>query len=709
MYKLTVFMLLVATITSGQDFNYPVTRKTDQTDTYFGTTIADPYRWLEDDRSVETAEWVKQENITTQEYLSKIPFRNQVKERMTKLWNFPKWSVPFKAGEKYFVYTNNGLQNQFVLNILSDLKGKPKSFLDPNTFSKDGTVNINSTAASKDGKYLAYMLSSAGSDWNEILIKEVATGKSLADTVRWVKFSEIAWHGNGFYYSRYEAPDASDVLKGKNEYHKVFYHTLGQPATSDELVFEDKEHPLRNFSASVVGEERFLVISGSEGTSGNNLIVMDLKAETKKFITLIAEFGHDYSVLDCDSAGLLILTNKDASNYKVIRMNPGDTARVFTDIISERKEVLQEAVKGQGLLVAKYLQDAKSVLKVFSLDGKEMYDIPLETIGTVDQLSIDAKGNQLFYSLTTFTSPASIWKYDLNTRKQDSYFRPVMPFNTDDFETEQVFYESYDGTRIPMFIVHKKGMIRDGHQPTLLFGYGGFNISKTPEFKIERLVFLEQGGVFAMPCIRGGGEYGESWHEAGTKLKKQNVFDDFISAANYLIKQNYTEPARLGIGGRSNGGLLVGACMTQRPDLFKVALPAVGVLDMLRYHTFTIGWAWKGDYGSSEDPEQFRYLLGYSPLHNVKKGASYPATLVTTGDHDDRVVPAHSFKFIASLQEKNEGPNPQLIRIDVNAGHAGSTALGSSKPVSKQIEEQTDVYSFLMYNLGMEWYGMIKR
>ncbi|MFM9026870.1 MAG: prolyl oligopeptidase family serine peptidase [Bacteroidota bacterium] len=709
MYKLTVFMLLVATITSGQDFNYPVTRKTDQTDTYFGTTIADPYRWLEDDRSVETAEWVKQENITTQEYLSKIPFRNQVKERMTKLWNFPKWSVPFKAGEKYFVYTNNGLQNQFVLNILSDLKGKPKSFLDPNTFSKDGTVNINSTAASKDGKYLAYMLSSAGSDWNEILIKEIATGESLADTVRWVKFSEIAWHGNGFYYSRYEAPDASDVLKGKNEYHKVFYHTLGQPATSDELVFEDKEHPLRNFSASVVGEERFLVISGSEGTSGNNLIVMDLKAETKKFITLIAEFGHDYSVLDCDSAGLLILTNKDASNYKVIRMNPGDTARVFTDIISERKEVLQEAVKGQGLLVAKYLQDAKSVLKVFSLDGKEMYDIPLETIGTVDQLSIDAKGNQLFYSLTTFTSPASIWKYDLNTRKQDSYFRPAMPFNTDDFETEQVFYESYDGTRIPMFIVHKKGMIRDGHQPTLLFGYGGFNISKTPEFKIERLVFLEQGGVFAMPCIRGGGEYGESWHEAGTKLKKQNVFDDFISAANYLIKQNYTEPARLGIGGRSNGGLLVGACMTQRPDLFKVALPAVGVLDMLRYHTFTIGWAWKGDYGSSEDPEQFRYLLGYSPLHNVKKGASYPATLVTTGDHDDRVVPAHSFKFIASLQEKNEGPNPQLIRIDVNAGHAGSTALGSSKPVSKQIEEQTDVYSFLMYNLGMEWYGMIKR
>lgn len=703
-----ILILLCFTITvcvaTAQPFTYPVSRKTEQVDEYFGTKVADPYRWLEDDRSAETAAWVKAQNEVTAQYLAKIPFREQVRQRMTELWNFPKRSVPFKGGSNYFIYSNNGLQNQFVLNILSSPDAEPKVFLDPNTLSADGTVNIGGTEVSNDGKYMAYSLSSAGSDWNKILVRSTETGKDLADTVDWVKFSGIAWRGNGFYYSRYDRPAAGEELKGKNEFHKICYHVIGTPQSADQLVFEDKAHPLRNFSAGVTNDERFLYVTGSEGTSGNHLLVKDLKKPLSGFVTLVSDFSNDFSVLDNDSTSLLVLTNYNASNYRVIRMPVNDTARsAWKDVLPEKKEVLQEAAIGKGFIIAKYLQDAKSVLKIYNPDGAFVRDIPLETIGTVDQLSASKKDDLLFYSLTTFTAPTTTYRYRLSTGEQRIDFRPEMPFRSEEYVTEQVFYSSYDGTKVPMFLVHRKDMILDGNRPTLLFGYGGFNISKTPEFKIERLILLEQGGVFAMPCLRGGGEYGEAWHEAGTKLKKQNVFDDFISAAHYLIKNGYTNADRLGIGGRSNGGLLVGACMTQRPDLFKVALPAVGVLDMLRYHTFTIGWAWKGDYGSSEDTAGFSYLYGYSPLHNIKAGTRYPATLVTTGDHDDRVVPAHSFKFIASLQEKDAGINPQLIRIDVNAGHAGSTALGSSKPVAKQIEEQTDVFSFLLYNLGVEW------
>jgi prolyl oligopeptidase len=700
------FLLILLGISSqlaAQSIKYPETRKTEQTDDYFGTKIDDPYRWLENDRSAETAEWVRAENNVTEKYLSAIPFRNDLKKRMTELWNFPKSSVPFKGGNAYYVYTNNGLQNQFVLNRLTDLQEKSTIFLDPNTFSTDGTINIGSVEVSGNGKYLAYSISSAGSDWSQILVKNTDNGKSQNDTINWVKFSGIAWKGNGFYYSGYDAPKPGEELKGKNEFHKVFYHLLGTPQSEDRLVFEDKEHPLRNFSATVTADERFLIISGSEGTSGNNLIVQDLQNEKSGFTTLVNDFKNDLYVIDNIGDRLLVHTNRGASNYQLVSMNAVNPGEAWQAIIPEKSEVLQEVKTGKDFIIANYLQDAKSVLKAYEMNGVFLRDLPLETIGTVDQLSANRKDDFIFYALTTFTAPTTIYKYNISTNEQQIYFRPKMRFKSEDYVTKQVFYNSYDGTRIPMFIVHHKDAILDGQRPTLLFGYGGFNISKTPEFKIERLLLLEQGGVFAMPCIRGGGEYGETWHEAGTQLKKQNVFNDFISAANYLIKENYTNNTKLGIGGRSNGGLLVGAVMTQRPDLFQVALPAVGVLDMLRYHQFTIGWAWKGDYGSSEDSVQFRYLLAYSPLHNIRAGMKYPATLVTTGDHDDRVVPAHSFKFIAALQEKYSGEQPQLIRIDVNAGHAGSTALGSSKPVAKQIEEQTDVFSFLLYNLGVDY------
>lgn len=700
---LTLALIQSALTAIAQPFSYPVTRKTEQVDDYFGTKISDPYRWLEDDRSAETEAWVKKENEVTFRYLETIPYREQVKKRMTELWNFPKYSSPFKGGNNYFVYTNDGLQNQFVLNILRDLKGKPEVFLDPNKLSPDGTINIGNVNVSNDGKYLAYSISRAGSDWSEIYVKNTANGNPFNDKIEWVKFSGIAWKGKGFYYSRYDAPDSSNLFKGKNEFHKIYYHQLGNPQKYDVLVYQDKEHPLRNFYASVTSDERMLILSGSEGTSGNNLMVRDLKKESADWVTLVSDFDNDYSVIDNDSTMLLVLTNKNAPRYRLVWIDAANPSAPWKEAIPEKEDVLQSAVVGNNMIVANYMQDAKSLLRIYNKQGKYITDIQLETIGTVDQLSASKKDENLFFALTTFTAPTTIFQFNLRTKEQKIFYRPKMNFDSEAFETKQVFYSSNDGTKVPMFIVHKKGMVLDGNNPTLLFGYGGFNVSKTPEFKIERLVFLEQGGVFAMANIRGGGEYGEKWHEEGTKLKKQNVFDDFISAANYLIKEGYTGPKKLGIGGRSNGGLLVGAVMTQRPDLFKVAIPTVGVLDMLRYHKFTIGWAWKGDYGSSEDSINFVNLLSYSPLHNIHENTNYPATLVTTGDHDDRVVPAHSYKFIATLQEKYKGNEPVMIRIDVNAGHASSTALGSSKPVAKQIEEQTDVFSFLMYNLGMTW------
>lgn len=698
---ITLFFSLVQ-LTYGQPYSYPATRKTDQTDDYFGTKVSDPYRWLEDDKSAETAEWVKQQNSVTYDYLNKIPFRTQLKERLTQLWNYPKRSVPTKGGNNYFMYMNDGLQNQYVLNIL---KGKwnavPEPFLDPNQLAADGTVNIDNIAASKDGRWLAYSISKSGSDWSEIHIKNTWSSKESPEKVEWVKFSGIAWQGNGFYYSRYDAPDSANVLKGKNEYHKVYYHVIGSQQKADRLVYEDKAHPLRNVGAGTTEDERYLIIAAREGSSGNNLMLKNLKNPKAELKIFVSDFENEYTVVDNDSNTLFMITNKDASNYKLVKLDGENPSLPWTEVIPETSEVLEEVVVGNNMFVARYMKDAHSLLKVFDKKGKFLYEIPMETVGTVDQLSASKKDPMIFYSLNTFTAPSTIYRFNLLTRENTIFYRPKLNYNPSDYETKQVFFTSKDGTKVPMFIVHKKGIVQDGKNPTLLFGYGGFNLPQTPVFKLERLVFMENGGIFALANIRGGSEYGEKWHEAGTKLKKQNVFNDFIAAAEYLIAENYTNPEKLGINGRSNGGLLVGAVMTQRPELFKVAIPTVGVMDMLRYHTFTIGWAWKGDYGSSEDETNFRNLLSYSPLHNIKENVNYPATLVTTGDHDDRVVPAHSFKFIATLQEKYKGNNPVMVRIDVNAGHAGTTPLGSSKPIAKQIEEQTDIFSFLMYNLGM--------
>lgn len=697
-----LFCLIFPALQSFSQFNYPQTKKVDQKDTYFNSIISDPYRWLEDDKSAETADWVKQENEVTGKYLSNIPFREDLRKRLTNLWNFSKCAAPFKAGKNYFVYTNNGLQNQFVLNILRrGPSSEQEIFLDPNQLSSDGTINIGDVSVSSDGKYLAYSFSKAGSDWEEINIKNTLDGGLLKDSVQWVKFSGIAWKDGGFYYSRYDAPDEKNLLKGQNEFQKIYYHTAGTPQSSDLLVYTDSLHPLRNFGASTTEDEKWLIISGSEGTSGNNLMVKNLTQPTSNFITLVSTFEKDYSVIDNSGRKFLVLTNDNAPRYRLIEMDAENPTAAPKDIIPQSDDVLQEVTIGKYFVIAKYMHNATSILKVFTKDGTFQYNIPLSMLGTVDQLSASSKDDNIFYSLNTFTAPSTIFQFNLVSKLQTIFFQPKINFNSSEYETKQVFFTSKDSTKIPMFIVHKKGLILNGNNPTLMFGYGGFNISMNPQFKIERMIFLENGGVFALPNLRGGGEYGEQWHKAGTQLQKQNVFDDCIAAAEYLIKEKYTNPTKLALSGRSNGGLLVGAVMTQRPDLFKVCLPVVGVLDMLRYHKFTIGWAWKGDYGSSDDKVNFKNLIKYSPLHNIKSDVNYPATLVITGDHDDRVVPAHSFKFIATLQDKYKGSNPVMIRVDVNSGHASTTVLGSSKPVAKQIEEQTDIYSFLLYNLGM--------
>jgi prolyl oligopeptidase len=698
-------LLCIAVFIAGSahsQFKYPATAKQDQKDTYFGTEVSDPYRWLEDDRSVETEKWVKEQNVVTENYLKTIPFRDNVKKRLTQLWNFPKSASPFKAGKNYFVYTNNGLQNQFVLNILrSSITAKPEVFLDPNTMSSDGTTNISTLSVSNDGKYLAYAFSKAGSDWQEINIKNTIDGGTLTDKVEWVKFSGIAWRAGGFFYSRYDKPDEKNVLKGQNQFHKIYFHIAGTPQSVDQLIYEDKANPLRNFGAGTTDDEKWLVISGSEGTSGNNVIVKDMVTPDTKFVTLVSDFTSDNSVVDNEGSNFMILTNNNAPHYKLISIDAKNPTAPPVEIIPESKDVLISVSAGKNFLIAQYMHNATGLLKVFSRKGEFLYDIPLASIGAVDQITASKKDEKMFYSLDSYTAPSTIYQFNLDTKEQTVFFKPKMDLNADEYETKQVFYPSKDGTSISMFIFHKKGIELNGNNPTMIFGYGGFNIPMTPQFKIERMLFLENGGIYAIANLRGGGEYGEEWHEAGTKLKKQNTFDDCIAAAEYLIKEKYTNPSKLALSGRSNGGLLVGAVMTQRPDLFKVAIPTVGVLDMLRYHKFTIGWAWKSDYGSSEDEPNFKNLLAYSPLHNIKERTNYPATLVITGDHDDRVVPAHSFKFIATLQEKNKGDNPVMVRIDVNSGHASTTALGSSKPVSKQIDEQSDIFSFLMYNLGM--------
>lgn len=693
-----VAMMTIGCQSGSEKISYPKAKKIDVVDTYFGQEVADPYRWLEDDNSQETAEWVQAENEITQKYLEKIPFRSALKQRFEEIWNYPKTGMPFKKGGRYYFYKNDGLQNQSVLYTQKTLDDKPEVFLDPNTFSTDGTIALGSISPSKDGKYFAYSISRGGSDWSEIVVMDIETRNMLPDTIKWSKFSGISWYNDGFYYSCYDAPKEGMELSAANQFHKVKYHKLGTPQSSDILVFDNKENPLRNFGGFVTDDNEYLVISESESTSGNALYVRkanDIKGAFTKITDDSFEF--EYNVIDHIKDGLLVLTNDNAPCGKLVVINPEKPAKEnWRTILIESKNVLQSVQLAGNVIFASYLQDASSKGYFYDYEGNLLEELKLPTLGSIAGFSGD-KGDPLaFYGFTSFTFPSRIYKLNLDNYHSELYIDSKVDFDPDNFTIEQVFFSSKDGVQVPMFLVYRKDLQRNGNNPTLLYGYGGFNISLTPSFSVSILPFIEQGGVYAMVNLRGGGEYGEEWHLDGTKMKKQNVFNDFISAAEYLIENNYTNNTKTAIMGGSNGGLLVGACMVQRPDLFKVAIPIVGVLDMLRYHNFTIGWAWASDYGRSDDSEEmFRYLYNYSPLHNIKEGIEYPITLAMTADHDDRVVPAHTFKFMAELQEKQTGNNPVLVRIETNAGH------GAGKPTSKRIEENVDMYGFIMYNLGM--------
>ncbi|MFM7016899.1 MAG: prolyl oligopeptidase family serine peptidase [Bacteroidota bacterium] len=698
MKRITLFLLIIIAGPHlfAQPLKYPTARRTEVVDNYFGQFVYDPYRWMENDRSAETEQWVKDENSVTESYLNQIPFRNALKDSMKALWNFNTYSLPFRAGKSYFYYRQEANQNQPLLFYMRSLEYVPMSYFDQNKLSADGTTHITESTASEDGYHIAFQVSYAGSDWNEIRIKETKTMKTLPEVLKGIKFSSTAWYYNGFFYSRYDIDSSKAIYTLKNENHRVFYHTLNTEQGKDSLVFEDKEHPLRNFSATVTEDNNYLLLFSSEATSGNNVLLQDLKSPKKSFTTIVKGFDYDFSYIGTVSGKLLFMTNYKAPQNRLVLIDPKSPAESnWKDLIPASADIIKDATLALDKLIVHYMKDASSHLKEYTLQGVYKGEIMLSGIGTVDGLSGSIKDTNLFISFTNFVSPPIIYRYNVVTSKLYNQFKTPLPYEANQFETSQLFYTSKDGTKIPMFIVHKKGVKLDGNNPTLLFGYGGFNISKTPEFKPERLIFLMKGGVLAVPCLRGGGEYGSKWHEAGTQLKKQNVFDDFIAAAEYLIANKYTNPSKLAIGGRSNGGLLIGAVMLQRPELFKVALPAVGVMDMLRYHKFTIGWSWKGDYGTSDDSLQFKNLIKYSPLHNIKENVEYPCTFVTTGDHDDRVVPAHSFKFAATLQNKYKGDRPMLIRIDSNAGH------GAGKPKFKLIDEQADIFTFLFYNLEM--------
>ena len=676
---------------------YPVTAKVDSVDRYFGHEVPDPYRWLEDDNSKETEAWVTAQNEVTFGYLEQIPYKEKIKQRLEQIWDYPKFGVPFKEGNNYYFFKNDGMQNQYVMYKQTALDAEPEVFLDPNTFSEDGTVALSGLEFNHDGSLMAYSISKSGSDWSEIFVMDVETRQLLDDHLEWIKFSGTSWHGDGFFYSRYDEPKEGDELKASNEFHKVYFHKVGTPQSEDELVYNNDEFPKRNYYAGTSEDESFLIMSESAGTSGNALWVKKLDGSQQEFSLVAKGFENEYNVVDNVGDQLLIKTNDGAPKWKLVLVDPMNPAKEnWQEIIPEKEEVLQSISLVGGKIVAEYMKNATSVAFIYDFEGNYLEDLQLPGIGSLSGIRGKKDENVAFYSFTSFTFPSTVFKYNIADNSSEVYTRSEIDFDIDNYETKQVFYKSKDGTDVSMFLVHKKGLKMNGKNPTYLYGYGGFNISLTPSFSITRLVLLENGFVFAMPNLRGGGEYGEEWHEGGIKMQKQNVFDDFIAAADYLINEGYTQPAKLAIGGGSNGGLLVGACMTQRPDLFAVALPAVGVMDMLRYHKFTIGWAWASDYGTSEDSEEmFQYLHAYSPVHALNEGVSYPATLVTTADHDDRVVPAHSFKFAATLQEKHKGENPVLIRIDVKAGHGGG------KPTAKVIEEYADVWSFMMYNLGV--------
>jgi prolyl oligopeptidase len=691
--------MLISTLSFSQ-IKYPDTKKVSQEDDYFGTIVKDPYRWLEDDNSDETKEWVTKQNEVTQNYLSKIPFREKVKSRLEEMWNYPKYGSPFKEGDYYYFYKNDGLQNQAVLYRQKGLDATPEVFIDPNKMSKDGTAAIGTPSFSKNKKYAVYLEAQAGSDWQEAHVMNVNDKSLLKDEIKFIKFSGTSWKGDdGFYYSRYPAPDEKNKLTTQNQFHKVYYHKLGTPQSEDLLIYEDKDHPLRTIGARLTEDEHFLLLNTSEGTSGDELWVKDMTNMSSKndFILLIKGFDTESNFIDNDGDKILVRTNSDAPNYKVVLIDPKNPAKEnWKIIIPERKELLESVSTAGGKLFLSYLQDASSRIYQTSYKGYLEREIHLPGIGSAEGFGGYKDDKEIFYSFSSFIYPPAIFRYDIATGNTKLFRKSEVKINTDGYETGQLFFTSKDGTKVPMFVTHKKGLKLNGNNPLLLYGYGGFNIAMTPAFSISIAFFIEQGGVFAMVNLRGGNEYGEAWHKAGMLQNKQNVFDDFIGAAEYLIAKKYTNPAKLAIRGGSNGGLLVGAAMTQRPELFKVAIPQVGVMDMLRYHKFTIGWAWATEYGRSDKKEDFENLYKYSPLHNLKPGVKYPATLITTADHDDRVVPAHSFKYAATLQADNDGTNPTLIRIETKAGH------GAGKPTSKQIEEAADMWSFVMYNLGME-------
>lgn len=696
-------MFVVATVVSckvnptantGSKNTYPETKKGNVVDTYFGQQIQDPYRWLEDDRSAETAAWVKAQNETTFGYLEKIPYRNQIKNRLAELWNYEKIGAPFVEGDYTFYYKNNGLQNQSVL-YRKDKAGNEEVFLDPNTFSADGTTSLADIQFSKDSKTVAYAISEGGSDWRKVIIMDVASKKILEDTLIDIKFSGLAWKGNeGFYYSSYDKPTGSE-LSAKTDQHKLYYHKLGTAQKDDKVVF-GLDQKRRYVSAGVTSDDKYLVITAANTTYGNELYIQDLTQVGAAIQPVVTNFANQHSVIESAGDTLYVVTDKDAPNGKIVTMNAKNLAQPWVDFIPETENVITPTT-GSGYFFAHYMKDAISMVKQYDYNGKLIREIELPGVGTVSGFSGKKKDTELYFTFTNYITAGTIYSYNPSTNETKVYEKSRAKFNSENYQSKQVFYTSKDGTKVPMIISYKKGTKLDGKNPTILYGYGGFNVSLTPSFSIANAVWMENGGVYAVANIRGGGEYGKKWHVAGTQLQKQNVFDDFIAAGEYLIAQGYTSSDYLAIRGGSNGGLLVGACMTQRPDLFKVALPAVGVLDMLRYHTFTAGAGWGYDYGTSEDSkEMFDYLLKYSPVHNVKSGVAYPATMITTADHDDRVVPAHSFKFAAELQAKQTGENPVLIRIDVNAGH------GAGKPLSKTIEENADLQAFTLYNMGVK-------
>jgi prolyl oligopeptidase len=708
----TKALALVAFIVSGQlaaqtcsnptpGVTYPLSKTVEQVDDYHGSKVSDPYRWLEDGNSDDTKSWIAAQNKLTYAFLEQIPARPAIRQRLTQLWNFERYGVPFKEGGRYFYTRNDGLQNQSVLYTLKNLKDTPQVLLDPNTLSSDGTVALQDMAVSPDGKHLAYGIAASGSDWNEWKIRDIESGKDLSDHLKWVKFSKASWtrDGKGLFYSRYAEPTEATKLADVNYFHKLYFHKLGTPQSADVLIYERPDQKEWGFAGQVSDDGRYLVITISQGTdTRNRMYYKDLRQAGSQVVALLDGFDADYEFIDNVGSTFYVRTDKDSPRSRIVAIDLHHPEPAhWRNVVAQSADTLKSANLINQQLVVNYLHDARSVVKVFTLKGQPVRELALPGIGSVGGFGGKAADKESFYSFASFATPATIYRYDATLGSSSVVRAPKVAFDPAAYETRQVFYQSKDGTKVPMFVSHKKGLVLDGSNPTYLYGYGGFNISLTPYFSVANLAWMEAGGVLAVPNLRGGGEYGEAWHLAGTKLQKQNVFDDFIAAAEWLIANRYTSSKKLAIGGGSNGGLLVGATMIQRPELFGAAIPAVGVMDMLRFHKFTIGWAWASDYGSADNADEFKALYAYSPLHNLKAGSCYPATMVTTADHDDRVVPAHSFKFAAAAQAAQSGPAPLLIRIETKAGH------GAGKPVSKQIEEVTDRWAFLTRTLDFNW------